>query len=110
MFNRTLSALAAVALSGATLAIATPAFAQSEDQVSVRYADLDLSSPDGAQRLDQRIRLAAVQVCGNFSNDLRLNETVGECQARAIADAKAGAQVAFAGTTGASGTVALLAN
>jgi UrcA family protein len=110
MFNRTLSALAAVALTGATLAASTPATARTEDQASVRYADLNLASPDGAQRLGQRIRQAAVQVCGTFSNDLRLNEAVGECQSRAIAGAKAEAQVALAGMTGGSGTVALLAN
>jgi len=110
MFNRTLSALAAVALTGATLALSTPAMAQSDDQVSVRYADLNLASPDGAQSLVRRIRQAAVQVCGTYSNDLRLNETVGECQSRAIAGAKAEAQVALAGKTGGSGTVALLAD
>jgi len=110
MFNRTLSALAAVALSGATLAVSTPAFAQSDDQVSVSYGDLDLSSADGAQRLARRIRQAAVEVCGTFSNDLRRNEIIGQCQDRAIAGAKAEAQVALAGKTGGSGTVALLAD
>ena len=110
MFNRSLSALAAVALTGATLAISTPAFAQSQDSVRVSYADLDLASADGAQRFERRIRQAAEEVCGSASRDLRQNQAVIACQARAVAGAKADVQVALAGKTGASRTVALLTN
>ena len=89
MLNRTLSALAAVALSGATLAIATPAFAQSEPtSVFVPTADLDLSTAAGARRLDLRLRSAAEEVCGEDSRDLRLNAEIRACKARATSRAR----------------------
>jgi UrcA family protein len=107
MLTRTLSALAAVALTGATLTVGSPAFAQEQDSVRVGYSDLDLSTPQGSERLDRRLRQAAADVCGTYSADLRQNQSVGECQARALSGARAEAQVALAGKAGGSRTVAL---
>lgn len=110
MFNRTLSALAAVALTGATLAISTPAFAQGDDAVAVGFGDLDLSTAAGSQRFERRVRQAATAVCGEFSRDLRLNEAIGACKGRAIAAARADAQVAMAARPAAGRMVALRTN
>ena len=42
-----------------------PAYAQRPaEQVRVRYADLNLSTPDGARMLASRISFAARQICG----------------------------------------------
>jgi UrcA family protein len=110
MLNRALSALAALALTGATLAVSTPAFAQSSDSVSVGYGDLDLSTAAGTDRLDRRLRQAASAVCGDHSLDLRMNRAVRECEARALAGAKADLQVALAGQRAGRRTVALRTN
>jgi UrcA family protein len=55
--------LAIAALSAAMFA--SPAHAQRPvEQVHVRYADLNLSTPAGARMLAGRISLAARQICG----------------------------------------------
>ena len=97
MFTRTLSALAAVALTGATVAISSPAAAQSTDQVSafVKTGDLDLSTAAGAERFEIRLRNAAEEVCGEATRDLRLNAQVKACTARITSRAKAEVEVAI---------------
>ena len=57
---------ASAALLSASLAFAPSAMAQSAETqtVAVPYADLDLSTEEGVQRLDQRIDRAARAVCG----------------------------------------------
>ena len=104
MFNRTLSALAAVALTGATVAISSPAAAQSSDQVSafVKTGDLDLSTAAGAERFEVRLRNAAEEVCGEASRDLRLNAQIRACTARITSRAHAEVDIAMArkGRTG----------
>jgi UrcA family protein len=110
MFNRTLSALAAVALTGATLAVSTSASAQTRESVSVRYSDLDLASAAGSDQFERRVHKAARAVCGDLSADLRLNSIVSACQADAVASARAGMDVALAGKPGGRVTVALRAN
>jgi UrcA family protein len=108
MFTRTLSALAAVALSGAAMAVTTsPAAAQEQDQVVVRYADLDLSTADGNARFEQRLRRASADVCGDVTVDLRISGAVKACQANAIANAKADLQIAMAKPAGGYRVVAL---
>ncbi len=52
--------LAAAALMG-TMAIAAPASAK---EISVRYKDLDLSTPAGKSTLARRLDLAAKDACG----------------------------------------------
>ncbi|MBV8687376.1 MAG: UrcA family protein [Alphaproteobacteria bacterium] len=111
MFNRTLSALAAVALTGATLAIGTPASAQTvEDSIAVRYGDLDLSDGAGAAQLELRLRQAASQVCGDYGRDLSVNSSVQACKTRALANAKSDMRVALAAPAGTGRSVTLRTN
>lgn len=106
MFTRTLSALAAVALTGATLAISSPAAAQSEEiSVFVPTGDLDLSTAAGAERLEVRLANAADEVCGEATRDLRLNAQVKACKARVTSRARA--EIAAAQKAGTRTVVAL---
>ena len=59
--------LISMVLVATTLAAAAPVAAQSPDDtvsVSVRYGDLDISRPAGAEIMLRRIENAAVEVCG----------------------------------------------
>ncbi|MEE4206850.1 MAG: UrcA family protein [Erythrobacter sp.] len=69
MFNRTITIALAAALAGVA---ALPAAARAEEPatVTVRIADLDLTSEAGRKTLDRRIALAARKVCGG-APDLR---------------------------------------
>lgn len=102
MFTRTLSALAAAGLTAITLAAATPLHAQAiDDQVSVKIADLDLSSADGAATFDRRVRAAARQICGWMpTTNLNLQRQVADCQAEVAASAKQELALARAGGPG----------
>lgn len=67
-----LSSLRFVVASAAVLALAAPAFAQSQpDQRVVTYGELDLNSAAGADTLIRRIDQASEQVCG--AHDGRTN-------------------------------------
>ena len=94
----------------ANVAVALPAHA-AEPQAptaSVRYADLDLATPDGVARLDRRIRVAVSAVCGTADiRDLSRAALVRQCRdnamtgaapqiASAIERARDGTQVASA--------------
>ena len=48
----------------AATAFATPAVAESPDRINVRYADLDLSTPEGQAKLERRIEKAVRTACG----------------------------------------------
>jgi UrcA family protein len=68
------------------LALATPA--TYETSTVVRYADLDLSQPEGAKALYRRIKIAARQACGDPDiRDLRLYARYRECYEHAVASA-----------------------
>ena len=89
MFVRSTSlAAAAVAAGVLTLGLAaTPVAAQPVETVLVSYADLDLGSQIGRERLDRRIAGAAEQLCGGYSpNQLRWAAAVRACQFETIAD------------------------
>ncbi len=84
----------AFALAFATLAAAsvcTPrAWAQDMETTSVvvSTAGLDLATPAGAAILRQRLRDAAVQVCGDRDvRDLAANADYSACRSRALASA-----------------------
>jgi UrcA family protein len=89
-----------------------PALADEIPTRTVRYADLDLTRPEGVTRLERRIAAAARSVCPtDDSRDLRLAMKIKKCReaARAsahdqtklaIADARSSQQVAA--TRGAS--------
>ena len=80
--------LGAFACSAAT--ICTAAEPMNPPQTTVRYADLNVSKPEGAATLYARIQHAARQVClpldgGDVSSKARM----GACVHKAIADAVA---------------------
>ena len=54
-----------LALAVVAAALAVPALAADEaPRIGVRYGDLDLTSAEGQQKLDQRLERAAREVCG----------------------------------------------
>ena len=76
----------------AALSCAAPVLAQSSDtvpSVAVKYGDLDLGSPAGAQRLLKRIEAAANTACGGAPDIRQLNQWTNfeACRKSAIARA-----------------------
>jgi len=76
----------------ATLSCATPVAAQTSDtvpSVSVKYGDLDIGSPAGAQLLLKRIRAAANTACGGAPDIRQLKQlaTFEACRRSAAARA-----------------------
>lgn len=105
MFSRFVSKalLASVAAGLATLAV-TPAQAEigAPRSVVVRYADLDLRSDYGRDRLKKRVAFAAEIVCGPADTlSFASKASVSGCQDRAIANASRSMVEVFAraGTT-----------
>ena len=84
-----LSALITGAAIKGVPALAEPAGQTSDVAVSlVRTADLDLASPKGQRELEQRITLAAREVCGTASDvDLEGKNEVRACRDEVIARA-----------------------
>lgn len=78
---------AGTCLIGATApAVAAPA-ATPRTQV-IAYGDLNLSSAQGREKFDFRIRRAAKTVCDNGSDDLRARTDENRCILRAVAAAR----------------------
>jgi len=48
----------------AATAFTAPAFAAEGDRINVRYADLDLNTPEGQAQLERRIDKAVRSACG----------------------------------------------
>jgi UrcA family protein len=76
----------------ATLSCAAPVLAQTEDtapSVSVRYGDLNIGSPAGAQVLLKRIEAAATAVCGGAPDIRQLSQWASfeACRRSAVARA-----------------------
>jgi UrcA family protein len=97
MFNRSLSALAAMALTAGTVAFSSaPACAAEADQeVTVALSDLDLSTSADQAKLDRRVKLAARQLCGDVPVlDFRQASVVSACRNQAIENARADVQIA----------------
>jgi UrcA family protein len=78
------------------VAIATPASAETQS-VSVKYADLDLSSPAGMGALEGRIEAAARKICGR--TEVR-NVHDGADQQRCIQQTQTSVSVEIARLTG----------
>ena len=102
MINTFNTHLMSLALAVVTLAGAAPVAAQSLDDtvsVSVRYGDLDISKPAGAEIMLRRIDKAAVQICGGKPDQRLLGERVAfeKCRASTI-DRSVGALDAPMGT------------
>lgn len=81
---------AAALLGVASSTSAEPGAAQ-PPTISVRYADLDLSDPQGARAMVRRVRHAAVQVCRrnpwNVGSDIGAIERFDQCYRQALRQA-----------------------
>jgi UrcA family protein len=76
----------------ATLWFAAPVLAQTSDtvpSVSVKYGNLDIGSPTGAQVLLKRIKAAATTVCGGAPDIRQLHQLTSfeACRSSAVARA-----------------------
>jgi UrcA family protein len=96
--NRMLSAVAALAMTTGTLALAAPADAASpDDVVSISIEGLDPSNPADAARIDRRVRTAAAGLCGSDQiQPTRMREKAVACEAAVVADARSAVQLAAA--------------
>ena len=93
---KTLPALAALVVASA-LVMPTVSQAAEQNSVRVTYADLNLATNFGQQRLQGRIAFAASVVCGPADHrDIPFIEAVGECRTATIADAQPAYQAAIA--------------
>lgn len=85
---KTLPALAAVGMA-ALLLVPTIAKADEPNSARVSYADLNLVSPVGQQKLQHRIGFAAKSVCYTDDNvDLQMAPAVRACRDTAVANAQ----------------------
>jgi len=87
-----LSAPVLCLVAAAMLSCAAPVLAQTSDtvpRVSVKYGDLDLGSPAGAQGLLKRIEAAAKTACGGAPDIRQLNQWASfeACRRSAVARA-----------------------
>lgn len=76
----TFTKIAATIALGTATAFTVPAAAQDAPQVSVSFADLNLSSQSGVEILDRRIDKAISDVCGGMApRDVRRNLQFKAC-------------------------------
>lgn len=73
-----------------------------KDSATLRLGGLDLSTPDGQQRLAIRLDQAAAQVCGDrlAGVHLALEEQSRACRAQVVADVRARIEQRQAAMTG----------
>jgi UrcA family protein len=89
-FRGVLAAAVLGALACGLSTVCTAAEPMDAPQTTVKYADLTISTPDGAAALYNRIQWAARQVCGRFDGaSLTSHGRMRECTQKAIADAVA---------------------
>ena len=70
------------ALAALSLTVAIPAQAE-EASIEVQYSDLDLTSPQGIERLNGRIEAALDKVCGKPAvRDLKVAASQKKCRER----------------------------
>ncbi len=95
---RTLSALAAVAVTIGAFSLTAPAEAASiEDGITVSLAGLDPADPGDADRIDRRIRNAARDLCGSqMLQPVRMMQQAAACEKAALAEGRAAAELAAA--------------
>ncbi|QNM83653.1 UrcA family protein [Sphingomonas sabuli] len=99
--KQTLKIILASALVTGVAIKAEQAFAQESSSVAVvRTADIDLGSPEGRDRLRQRLTVAAHTLCDDASAaDLKARNVTGACRAQVVASGLARAeQLAQRGT------------
>jgi UrcA family protein len=93
------------ALAVAAIVASLPVHAQQADTrtMTVRYADLDLATADGAAALRQRIERAATNVCGPFDiRSLADGDRFAACRAKAVEGALPKAEATIASAKSAS--------
>ena len=91
---KTLPALAALAIA---TALVVPTVSQAAERTSARvsYADLNLTTQFGQDKLQRRISFAARTVCDTAdARDFNFSRVVNECRYGAIADAQPAFQAA----------------
>lgn len=87
--------LAALAIS---TALVVPTVSQAAEHASVRvsYADLNLATLVGQNKLQRRVVFAARSVCDNTDQlDLKLARAIAECRDGAVADVQPAIQAAI---------------
>ena len=96
MFHRTLSALAAAALTVGVFALTAPAQAASaDDAVTVSLDGLNPGDPADADRIERRIRSAARELCGSqLIQPVRLMQRAAACEKAAVTDAQNAVELA----------------
>lgn len=83
------SALITAVAIKAVPALAEPTVAQDVNVSVVQTADLNLSTAAGRRALDQRLVIAAHEVCGKASDlDLKGQNTVRQCRSDVLAKAR----------------------
>jgi UrcA family protein len=95
---RTLSAVAALAMTAGTLAFAVPAHAApAEEGFSISLEGLDSSDPAHAARIERRIRAAAQSHCGsNLIQPTGARVLAAACEQAVTAEARSAVQLAAA--------------
>jgi UrcA family protein len=89
-FRGILAAAVLGAFAGSLATVCIAAEPMDPPQTTVRYADLNVSSPKGATALYARIQWAAHKVCRPLDGgDLSSKAQMGACVRKAIADAVA---------------------
>jgi len=89
-FRGVLAAAVLSAFASSLASVGTAAEPRDPPQTTVTYADLNVSSPEGASALYARIQQAARQVCRPLDGgDLSSKARMGDCVHKAIADAVA---------------------
>ena len=98
MYHRTLSALAAAALTAGTVAFAVPAqAAPADDNVTISLDGLNPADPADAARIDRRIRNAARDACGSQRiQPVRLMQVASDCEKAMVANARSDVELAAA--------------
>lgn len=93
---RTISALAAIAMTVGTLAFATPAHAAStEDSVTISLEGLSPGDPADSGAINRRIRNAARDLCGTQQiQPLRQRAHAAACEKAVVADAEGAVETA----------------
>jgi UrcA family protein len=96
------SALATGVAIKAAPALSQPAAVPAQTNVSiVRTADLDLSTSVGQRRLEQRLAIAAGEVCGKASDsDLKAQNEVRKCRKDVLSAARARSSAMIASAPG----------
>ena len=95
MYTRTFSALAGLACAAGMLVLSTPVLASTVPTARIQISDIDLDTSEGKAAFEQRIRLAARDLCSPSELDLRI-ESRALCQAELRAEAFAKAEAAKA--------------